>query len=186
VSFQSGANGYTGATDTKIRSTNTNTNYGSSTNLEVDGSPDYATLLKWNLSSIPAGKIVTAVSITVNITNVSSQLYEIYALRRAWSESSATWNQASSGVNWGTAGANSTTSDRESTVLGAMSSSSTGLRTFSLNSSGIAKVQSWIDNPSSNHGFVIMDYVNNSDGLDFSSRETSTVSNRPKITITYE
>lgn len=67
-----------------------------------------------------------------------------------------------------------------------MSSNSTGIKTFTLNSNGIAKVRSWVANPSSNHGFVIIDYVNNTNGLDLSSSEDSTVANRPKITVTYQ
>ncbi len=186
VSFQQGASGYTGASDTKIRSDASTTNYGSATTLEIDGSPDYAALLRFDLSSIPAGATITSVSLSLNVTNISSQPYEIYAMRRSWSESSATWNQASSGVNWSTAGANSTSTDRESTVLGAVSSSTTGVKTFAFNSAGVAKVQAWVNTPSSNHGFVIQDYVNNSDGLDFSSKENSNVSLRPKLIVTYE
>lgn len=185
VSFQQGVNGYTGASDTKIRSDAATTSYGTNTVLEIDGSPDYAALLRFDLASIPAGKTITAVSLTVNVTDASSQTYEIYALRRAWSESSATYNVASSGVNWGTVGANNTSTDRESTVLGTMTGS-VGVKTFALNSSGVAKVQAWVNSPSSNHGFIIQDYVNNSDGLDLSAKENTTATNRPKLTVTYQ
>ncbi len=186
VSFQQGVNGYSGAADTKIRSDAATTNYGADPVLEIDGSPDYAALLRFDLSSIPAGKTITSVSLSVNVTDVSSQPYEIYAMRRSWSESSATWNQASSGVAWSTVGANNTSTDRENTVLGALSSSSTGVRTFTFNASGVAKVQAWVNTPSSNHGFVIQDYVNNTDGLDISSKENGTAANRPKLTVTYQ
>jgi hypothetical protein len=186
VSFQQGANGYAGATDTKIRSDATTTNYGAATVLEVDGSPDYAALLRFDLSAIPAGRTITSVSLSLNVTDVSTQVYEIYALRRSWSESSATWNQAASGVNWSTVGANSTTNDRESTVLGTVSTGSTGVQSFAFNTAGVSKVQAWVNTPSSNHGFVIQDYVNNSDGIDFSSKENGTVSLRPKLTVTYQ
>jgi hypothetical protein len=186
VSFQQGVNSYAGATDTKIRSDATTTAYGTNTVLEIDGSPDYAALLRFDLSSIPAGKTITAASLTVNVTDVSAQVYEIYALRRTWSESSATYNIASTGVNWATAGANSTSTDRESTILGTVSSSSTGVKTFAFNASGVAKVQAWVNTPASNYGFVIQDYVNNSDGIDISSKENTTAANRPKLTVTYQ
>ncbi len=186
VSFQQGVNGYAGASDTKIRSDATTTNYGTNTVLEIDGSPDYAALLRFDLSAIPAGKTITAASLTVNVTDASAQVYEIYALRRAWTESSATWARASSTVNWTTAGANNTTSDRESTILGTVSSSSTGVKTFAFNAAGVAKVQAWVNTPSGNHGFVIQDYVSNSDGLDLSSKENTTAANRPKLTVTYQ
>ena len=45
-------------------------------------------------------------------------------------------------------------------------------------------MQAWIDNPSSNHGFIIQDYGAD-DGLEFSSSEDATVSARPKLTLTY-
>lgn len=186
VSFQQGVNGYAGATDATIRGDATTTNYGAATTLEIDGSPDYAALFRFDLSSIPAGKTVTAVSLSVNVTDVSTQPYEIYALRRSWTEGATTWVKATSTVNWSTAGANSTSTDRESTVLGAVSSSSTGVKTFTFNSAGITKVQSWINTPSSNYGFVIQDYVNNTDGLDLSSKENTTTANRPKLTVTYQ
>jgi hypothetical protein len=177
-------NGYTGTRDTKIKSDSATTNHGTATTLEVDGSPDYAGLVSWDLSSIPAGKTVTAVTVTFNVTDISASAYEFYALKRPWTETGATWNVASAGVNWQTAGANGS-NDRETTVLGAITGSTTGLKTVTLNSSGIAKVQSWINNPATNYGLVILDYAN-SDGLDLNSSEIGTVSNRPKITVTYQ
>ncbi len=95
-------------------------------------------------------------------------------------------NQADRGVNWTRAGANSLLTGRESTVLGTMSSSSTGVKTFTLHAIGIARVQSWINSPAMNNGIVIMDYTNNSVGFDISSSETFTVANRPRITITHQ
>ena len=185
ASFQQGVAGYAGMVDTYIRGNATTTNSGSATTLLLDGKPDNAALLKWDLTTIPAGKTVTAVSLKFNVVVPSSHVYEIYALRRAWSESEATWVRATSVTNWSTAGASNTTSDRESTVLGLLSSSSTGARTVTLNASGIAKVQSWINAPATNHGFVVQDYTV-SKGLDVTSSEGVTVSQRPILTITYQ
>jgi hypothetical protein len=184
VSFQDGTNGYSGTSDASLRSDATTTNYGSATTLLIDGSPDYATVIKWDLSSIPAGKQITAATITMNVTDRSSGTYELYALRRPFVESEVTWTRASVGVNWSTAGANNTTTDRESTILAPVAPSATGLRTFTLNASGLAKLQQWVNTPSSNNGFIILDY-GIADGADFSSSEATTFSNRPKLTITY-
>ena len=184
VSFQNGTNGYSGMIDTHIRSDATTTTHGSANPLLIDGSPDYSALLKWDLSSIPAGKTVTNVTLTFNVVNVTPHVYELYALKRAWSETNATWVVASTGVNWQTAGA-SGANDRETTALGTITASATGARTITLNSSGLAKVQSWINTPSGNHGFIIQDYTV-SDGLDVSSSETATISQRPILTITYQ
>jgi hypothetical protein len=137
-----------------------------------------------DLTSIPAGKTVTAVSITFNVTDISGSAYELYALKRTWSETTATWNLASTGVSWQTVGANGA-NDRETTVLGSLTGSTAGLKTITLNSSGIAKVQSWINTPSTNYGLILLDYAN-ADGLDINSSEIGTIASRPKITVTYQ
>ena len=104
-------------------------------------------------------------------------------MKRNWVESHATWNVYSSGNTWQTPGALSS-NDRGSNVLGTFSPSSTGLSNIILNSDGVALVQSWVDNPTSNHGFII---ANGSgiDGADFDSREASTANTRPKLTLRY-
>jgi len=185
TSFQNGTNGYAGMVDAHIRYDSQTTNYGGATTLLIDGNPDYSALLKWDLSPIPAGVTVTNVTLTFNVVDVSSHVYELYALRRVWSESDATWIKATSTTNWSTAGASNTSSDRETAVLGTISSTASGSKTITLNSAGIAKVQAWINTPSSNNGFIIQDYTV-SNGLDLSSSEAGTVSQRPILTITYQ
>ncbi|MCI0553771.1 MAG: DNRLRE domain-containing protein, partial [Anaerolineae bacterium] len=184
VSFQDGVNGYNSTRDTKLLSDTPGTNYGSATTLSVDGSPDESALLYWNVTSIPVGSTVQSVNITVNVTNTSGASYEIYELQRPWVEGEATWNEHASGQSWEVAGAGRP-GDRGSTVLGVIIGSSPGLNTISFNSAGIAVVQSWVDHPSSNYGFIVQDYINHTNRLNFSSREAGTVSNRPKLTVSY-
>lgn len=184
VSFQNGTAAYNGMVDAHLRSDNTTTNYGTATTLLIDGSPDYATVMKWDLSSIPVGKTVTNVTLTFNVTDVSTQAYTFYALKRAWSESSTTWQLAQTGTSWQTAGANGA-NDRETTALGSITGSATGAKTITLNSAGIAKVQAWVNTPANNFGFVLLDYAQ-SNGLDVSSSEAASVSQRPIMTVTYQ
>jgi len=181
---------YEGTRDTKISQNAPTKNYGSSTSLNVDGdtpggsSKDVYGLLKWDASSIPAGSTVKSAGITLNITNHSAgQAYELYEVKRNWSESSANWNQYSSGNKWEVAGAKGS-SDRGATVLGTLAASSTGKYTITLNSAGVSLVQSWVNSPSSNFGIIIANNSNR-DGVDFSSRENSTPDNRPKLTVIY-
>jgi len=141
-------------------------------------------VMRWNLSSIPSGKIVTAAQLTFNVVDVSTQSYALYALKRAFDESTVTWQRASSAVTWQTVGA-AGTNDRETTVLGSVLGSTAGTLNVSLNAAGLAKVQTWINSPASNFGFILLDY-SQSNGLDFSSSEASTVSQRPKLTVTYQ
>lgn len=184
VSFQDGIDGYSGTRDTKFVSNAPGANYGSATTLDVDGSPDASTLLYWDLAAIPPGNTVQSVQITLNVTNTSANNYELYELKRSWVESEATWNEYATGQDWQTAGA-SGSGDRGFTAIGAISALSPGLATISLNTAGVALVQSWIDDPSSNHGIIIQDYYGSSDGMVFTSRDTSFVAKRPKIAVTY-
>ncbi len=176
---------YYGTRDTKLMSNSATTSYGSNAVLEVDGSPDSAALLGWDVSAIPAGSIVTSARLELNITNATSDNYEIYALQRAWDELSATWEQAAAGTPWSTSGG-SGSGDHSTTVLGQLAASSTGAYQLALNAAGLAAVQSWVNDPSTNHGLIFQDYDNATNGLDFSSRETSNASQRPKLVVTYE
>jgi Calcineurin-like phosphoesterase len=186
LSFQDGVSpttGYAGTRDTKIKSDATGTNFATATTVEVDGSPDYSGLLKWDVTAIPAGSAVTAATISVNVVDVSTGTYEIYEMKRNWSETQATWNVFATGSSWQTAGA-SGTNDRGTAVLGTVTGSTTGIKTYTLNASGVALVQRWVATPSTNFGVVIQDYTV-SDGLDFNTREIGTAANRPKLTVTY-
>ncbi len=186
ISFQDGlfpAISYQGTRDTKLNSKSKSTNYGTATTLDFDGSPDVSDLLYWDVSAIPAGSMIESATIQLNVTNTSSQPYELYVMQRAWDELSATWNQASSGNSWATAGALGA-ADRGSTAVGTITASTLGLRQIALNVSGIAAVQAWIDSPSSNRGLIIQDYGNSS-GVDISSSEASAAALRPKLVVTY-
>jgi hypothetical protein len=186
IAFQDGVSptaSYAGTQDTKIQVTQPTSVRGSSTTLEVDGSPDDATLIRWDLRTIPPGSSVQTASLTFNVVNGSNHTYEIYEVRRNWVEAAATWNVLAAGQNWQVAGAQGA-SDRGSTVLGTVTGL-TGLRTFTLNAAGIALVQAWVDNPATNFGVIIQDYLAATNGIDFSSSEFATTSSRPRLDVTY-
>ncbi len=187
TAFQDGvfpSTNYTGTLDTRISSGTPTANAGTSIELRVDGSPDDSTLVRWDVSSIAAGSVVQSASITLNATNRTNDVYELYELKRDWIETAATWNVAMVGTNWGQAGAQAA-SDRGTTVLGTVTAPALGLVTIHLNAAGMAVVQSWINNPNLNFGLIFQDYVSAGDGGSFSSRETSTTTLRPKLTVTY-
>jgi hypothetical protein len=187
ISFQNGlfpSTSYAGTSDARISSGSPTTNHGAKTTLNLDGSPDDASLLKWNLGAIPPGSTVQAVTITVNVTNPTSDTYEIYEVKRNWLEGQVTWNVLSSGNIWQTAGAQGS-DDRGSAILGTVTSSSQGLKTLPLNAAGVSVVQSWVNNPSTNFGIIMQDYVSASDGIDLNSREIANASIRPRLTVVY-
>ena len=174
----------TNSADTHILENAPKKNYGTVTSLGVGGDEpagtgkDKSALLKWSLSTIPAGSKISSASVTLNVTNTSTQTYQAYELKRPWVESAATWLLYATGKSWQTAGAHGSL-DRGTTVVGSVSPSTTGKQTFALSP---ALVQSWVDNPASNNGIIIAG-ATNTDGFAFSSRETSTSSLRPQLTL---
>jgi hypothetical protein len=182
VSFQDGGS-YSGTRDTTILSKSANSNQGTNKSVTVDGSPDDAALIDWNVSTIPAGSTVTSATITLNITTTSTNTFQIYELTRNWTETGATWNRYSTTSTWSTAGAQGA-SDRGATVLGTVAASKKGKLTITLNAAGIAVVQKWVNNPATNFGFTIQNYAN-SKAFVFDSREAKTAANRPQLTIKY-
>ena len=66
-----------------------------------------------------------------------------------------------------------------------MTSTNAGQRTFTLNASGVAVVKGWVKGTIPNYGFILLNAAN-TNGLDFSSSEAATVSQRPKLTVIYQ
>lgn len=190
--FQDGvapSSSYDGSSDTSISQANPTTNYAAQTTLLVDGDEpassgnDVVMLVSWDISSLPTNATVQSASLVFNVTNSSTQSYGVFEAKRAWSSGQATWNQASSGVSWEAPGAAGST-DRGSTQLGTLAPTATGSYTVNLNSAGIGVVQNWVSSPSSNKGFLIVG-GSNSDGVDISSGNATTTTQRPRLNITY-
>jgi hypothetical protein len=170
--------------DAEIRSNAATTNYGNSSRVGVAGAPDQAAIFSFDVSKVPAGSTVTSASITLNVTDPSSQSYELYQMLRPWTESAVTWNYTYPKDNWGSPGMNGQY-DRGKTALGTVTATAAGTVTINLNAAGIAVVQGWVNNPNSNHGLALLDYGATSDRLEFRSSEDATTSLRPSFRVNY-
>ncbi len=187
ISFQDGVaptSAYSGTRDSKIKSDNPTTIFGSDDELEVNGDPDRSVLLKWDLSSLPAGSIVQLARITLQISDSSPDSYEIYEMQQDWVEGEANWNQYRTGDSWQTEGAGEVP-DRSSDVLGTILATDVGPLTITLSDSAVSVISKWIVNPSVNYGFILQNYTSADDGIIFGSREAGNVSYRPRLTLTY-
>ncbi|MFT5142850.1 MAG: PKD repeat protein [Rhodothermales bacterium] len=187
VAFQDGVSpsvAYAGTRDTKIKSDEPLTSFGSAADLEVDGSPDYGVLLAWDLGAVPPGATVLSASVRVSVFDPTSDAYELYALQRPWDEATASWNDASNGVGWALPGA-AGPGDASSQVLGLLRSSQTGVAVMDLNENGLSAVQGWIDQPGTNFGILVRDYDRAQNGVDFHSREAADPGLRPALEISY-
>ncbi|MCC6397625.1 MAG: DNRLRE domain-containing protein, partial [Bacteroidetes bacterium] len=190
------------STDTWLRQSNPQYNYGGSTTVQVtpNTTSRMNSLYSWNLSSIPVGATVTAASLTFNVTDGSAFDFGLYAMRRTWVEgtsngtssgSSANWNTYDGSSVWGTSGARNVTSDRFDTDLWDATPSSfgtTGNVTIPLNVNGVSVIQEWLDGTLSNFGLTMQYTGSSSSSTDtwvVSSSEASPEANRPKLNITY-
>ena len=183
-SVSNGVDGYDGMEDTKIKDDAPLTAFGADPNMEVDGDPDYGTLMRWDLSGIPAGAIVTDASLSLQITNLSGDAYPLYAMTRDWDEATATWEEASTGIPWHAPGA-SGSNDHATDVLGEIRPTLSGRRTLMFTDAGVAAFQQWVDDPTTNFGLIAQNYTTAADGVDFFSSDNADVSTRPILTISY-
>ncbi len=187
--FQDGVSpdaSYSGTSDTYLSEEAPTLNSGSNIVLLVDGSDpspyDKLSLIRWDISSIPMNFTVQSADIIFNVTNASSGAYQVYEVKRAWDENVANWTTAASGSLWELPGAQGA-SDRGATVLGDLAADATGAYTLTLNAAGVAVVQAWVSDPSTNFGFVIAN-PDTADGIDLNSSDAGTATNRPILSIT--
>jgi len=178
---------YVGSYDSYINAGSATVNYGTSSSVSVDGYPDDKfALLKWDISDISSNSTVLSVSSMIDISNSSAEVYESYEVKRDWKESEVTWNEFASGSSWGTAGANSA-DDKGSDIILRFQPKATifGKSCSSFTKGGVSLVQSWIDESSLNNGIIIQS-GSLSDAFVFSSKESTTIGDRPELTIFYE
>jgi hypothetical protein len=174
----------------------------------ASGSPRRA-LLRFDLSGIPAGSTVTAVTVSVTVTKAARRAAEndlgrLHRLTAAWGEGAssgiggsgdlatpqdATWRHRFFGnpsagvarVEWRSPGGDfaATPSAERNLGLG-------GTYVFNSTPRLVADVQAWVNNPAGNHGWMLA----GSEGTDYTarqltSREGGTGASRPTLTVEY-
>lgn len=199
VDFQDGvapSAAYAGTRDAIIKNGATTLNFGDVPRLRVT-TQDIGTnaqtwaLLRWDISAhVPPGAVVTGVTITLDVeADDTGQTASLYQLRRTWTEgdgttgSGVTWATTNGTTAWGTAGAESTTTDRGATVIATIAGAPAGPRVATFGAAGLAVVQGWVDDPSTNFGVILRGTT--TDAVDYGSRETGTLTRRPKLTVTF-
>ncbi|MCO7224957.1 pre-peptidase C-terminal domain-containing protein [Pleionea sp. CnH1-48] len=157
--------------DTFISKTQSSQNFnGSSEGLLADGSDstygEMKTLIKWDLSNVPACSTITSAKVQFNVFNQSGGAYNIYQNSNSWTESNATWNSVN-GSNHGS-------------LMASFNPSSTGLQSITLSSHGLSIVQGWLQG---NNNGVMIASGGTSDGIDINSKEQG---NAPKLLLNYQ
>ena len=153
----------------------------------ASGRSDQFALVRWELTGIPAGARVRSVSLALFATDYPGTVdtYQVRALKRAWDEAHATWERAEETQLWQRAGAkgDDDIANVEFTTLGPREA---GAFVVTFNADGIAAVQRWIDEPSTNFGLLFGQESGFGDGMAISTSETNTVANRPRLIIEIE
>lgn len=144
---------------------------------------DRAILLRWDLAALPRGSRVLSVALELTVLDASAgRSFDLFEVRRDWSETQVTWNRATSATPWqapGLAGS----ADRGRVVLGRVAPAAPGRYSLKLNPEGVAVVQAWVDDPSRNHGFLIA-HPTHDDAILVASREAAAPPDRPRLVVT--
>jgi len=160
-------------------------------------------VIAFDLSQIPAGATITGVTLTLHIsqTVTGTETMTLHALKADWGEGTsnagafrdgagtaaktndATWlHRFFSATRWSNAGG-----DFDSSIDASASAGSAGEDiVFNATTAMIARVQGWLDQPSTNFGWMV---VGNESATrtakEIESRESSSASTRPTLAIDY-
>lgn len=169
---------YAGTTDATIEKSAPTANAGSEPVLVPKGGKNARhSLVRWDLSALPAKTTIEGACMAVFIEDPSAQAYTVLQLLRDWSESKVTWSSATAEVAWATPGGwGGTDSGEEATVIPAKV---TGLQTVALPT---ALVQKWITDKAENHGLIIGN-DRSFDGMTISSANSPTANQRPTLLL---
>jgi len=187
ITLQQGVDGYFGAEDTFIHAEAADGNYSASATFKVGYKQKYAAILRFDLSSIPAGATITDAGLSVYALGWSGAGVTItfgpYAITRTTNLSQATWNQAQAGNSWAVAGCNSTATDRRASPEGSLTATTTGKwYTFDLTT----LVQSWMNGSTANNGVLLRTSEPYSTAsYYFAAAEHGTLALRPQLVIEY-
>ena len=186
--FQQGANSYTATVDGGIEKSVPTTSYASVTTMEIEqtATDESGLLIRFDqlvgtgTGQIPPGATITSATLRVAqlADGSSSATASLYRMLATWN-ASATWNgMATSGAGVQLDNVEALAS-ADATISGL---TTTGYRTFS--GTGLtAALQYWV-NGGANNGWLL--WQNNSNDWTVRTSETSTLANRPLLTVTYK
>ena len=168
----------------------------------TDGNDLRRALVQFNIAaSIPACATITSATLTMEMvrTNTGSQPVALHRATQDWGEASstapggqggggpaatgdATWVHTFSNTStWTTLGG-----DFVPTASASISVGGQGSYTWSSNAQLVSDVQSWVDNPTSNFGWLLKgDELTNPTAKAFATKEHSIPAERPTLMVTY-
>lgn len=139
-------------------------------------------MVRFDLSQIDKNATITNAKLEMYVEatpDAGTATARLYAVAKSWKEAEATWYKASSSIDWDSEGG-----DYESTEIASFPISSTSAKKWQ-SFDATALVKEFVKNPEKNFGFFL--YMNNvMVTIEYSSSQSATTANRPKLTVTYE
>jgi hypothetical protein len=191
ITFQQGADGYAGTTDTTLSSWEPTRNLGNEpvVRLRYDRSAGTAMtpLIRFDLALLPGEAVV--VQATLKLYAAAPPRYDLrgeaHALLRPWSEPSATWEQATAAAPWAVAGAMGSGVDyrQDASDNQAIDVASRG---YDFDVTGL--VRRWVQDPARNYGLLLLAQAgqgNANTEVGFASRDHETLTLRPQLSVSY-
>ncbi len=164
------------------------TNFGADVDVYLSKYHEARSLLQFDVSGIPAGKIVQSATLRMYFRALASPYtkltqnlaVEVYATSKSWKELEATWRRRLAGTNWTTVGG-----DYVSPAITTKALAKDMVPGQWVEFTVTSQVQSWIDGVSTNNGFLLRMPATTTalDELIFSSRQAT--SNPPELVVTY-
>jgi hypothetical protein len=172
--------------DTMIDSSTPNQTAGSSTDLRTDASPLRFAMMRFDLSSIPAGATILSANLTVWTTTAGGLTMgstDVYRLLEDWNEAKADWTNRDPGHNWTTAGAQSPGSRDASPIANFTPAANDTQYVVALPAS---VVQGWLASPGSNDGIVFVNRDTPNLSVILVSKEGADATKHPRLDVTYQ
>jgi PEP-CTERM motif len=189
---------FSATADTAIYQNVTSNNGGGDARLSVGlnsaGSPRRG-LFQFDLSTLPAGAVITAVSLQLSVDfakSATGSAFDVHRLTAGWTEGTktggkgsaaaageATWNARQQGsAAWSSPGGDFLSTISASTLVGG-----TGAYTWS-GAGMVADAQAWADNSATNFGWILFSNASGS-AKRFGSSENTNAALRPQLSVTY-
>jgi hypothetical protein len=157
----------TPSADTYTNSTSPTTNYGSKTLLDVDGATQ-VTYVQFNLTSIPAGAIISQATLKLYVNSVTTAgSFNVDYVNGTWAENTITANLAPALGGTIASGVAITTSDKNQYILVTVTSAVVG----------------WLNGTQANDGIALV--ADGSFNATFDSKESTTTSHPAELDIVF-
>jgi hypothetical protein len=183
VVLQEGLDGYAGVSDTRLEAGSPGSNFASS-ELRVGDAEGAATLIKFDLSSIPPGASVQSAQLQVygyGFEGGGSLEVSAFAVRRPWSETAATWTLEMPSIPWAVPGCDNPFSDRAELPTDQQSHSAVGWQSWVVG----PDVQRMVREPGTNEGWLLRQTLGGDARLSMYSSEHDNAEYRPLLVVTY-